>query len=245
VLDAVDTGAPFWGAALKELGCLPVFDEAQLRKIPTDAPVIFIANHPFGFLDGLTLCHLAQTTKGSFKIFINIALCREPRLNEYMLPVDFAEDSTAKHTNGQSARRALRLLSKNGTLVLFPAGGISTAPGFLKPATDLECNPFIADLARISKATTVPVYFHGQNSRIFQCVSILSMKMRLALIIREVRRHMGKPLKHRIGDPLPPGKHDQFPCRHTLTSHLRSHTYSLSQIPSGSASVPVKPTLSN
>jgi len=88
VIAATDQGESYWRAALQELDACPTFQETAFQQIPKNGPVVFIANHPFGILDGLTLCHLAECSRGHFHILINAALCREPRLEPYFMPVD-------------------------------------------------------------------------------------------------------------------------------------------------------------
>ena len=58
-------------------------------------------------------------------------------------------------------------------MVVFPAGAISTAPDKLglKPAVDWRWQPFVSQLIQRSKATVVPIWFGGQNSRLFQIAS--------------------------------------------------------------------------
>ena len=228
VIRRTDAGESYWHAAMDTLGTLPQFDPPQFKQIPRTGPVVFVANHPYGILDGLTLCHLAQESRGSFNILINVALCREPRLDDYFLPVDFSEDENAAFTNARSARTAIRLLRNGGTLVVFPAGGISTATGWLQPATDLPWNPFISSVIRSSEATVVPVFFPGQNSRLFQWASLISMNIRLAFIIGEVWSRCGRPVQHVIGDPIPYDQLKSLDTRGQLVEELRKITYQLS-----------------
>lgn len=71
------------------------------------------------------------------------------------------------------------------------------------PAVDLPWAPFTAKLLRASKATVVPIYFVGQNSRLFQLASHLSLTLRLSLVFRETARRIGSRLKVRVGEPIP------------------------------------------
>lgn len=228
VLEAYDSGASYWFSALKQLDATPRFSPEHTHNIPKDGPVVFIANHPFGIMDGLTLCALAEHTRGPFKILINAALCRDSRLDPFFVPVDFSKQRSATFTNARSARTVLNTLKKGGTLVVFPAGGISTAPGWFQPATDLAWNPFVATLIVRSKATVVPVYFPGENSRLFQWASLLNMDLRLAFIMGEVRRQIGKPVAHTIGASIPQEALTQYASDEAVIEALRKITYDLS-----------------
>ena len=62
-----------------------------------------------------------------------------------------------------------------GCLVVFPAGGASTVPTvWHKRATDAEWKIFTGRLISQAKAPVAPVYFAGQNSRLFQIASHIS-----------------------------------------------------------------------
>lgn len=220
----------FWEAALKQLQLKLDYDPAQLAKIPQSGPIVFVANHPFGVLDGLIICHLAARTRQNFKILINSVLCREERIAPYMLPIDFSETKEAVHLNINSKKQALKVLQNNGAIVIFPAGGISTAQGPFGKVTDLEWKLFVAKLIHISQATVVPVYFHGQNSRIFQIASQFSLTLRLSLIIHEVNNKIGQTIRITIGNPIPYQQLMDIKQRRQLTNYLRQVTYSLAEM---------------
>ncbi len=221
----------FWEAALRRLELQLKFNPQTLANIPADQPLIFIANHPFGLLDGLVTCHLAAATRGDFKILINSALCREERIADYMLPIDFAETREAQRVNIATRKTALEVLKGNGTIIIFPAGGIATSKTAFGEATDLEWKLFMAKLIQQSQATVVPIYFHGQNSRIFQIVSQFSLTLRLSLILREVNRMVGQSIEFIIGSPIPYQDLAAIGDRRELTAYLRDLTYSLQAEP--------------
>ncbi|MEW5958075.1 MAG: lysophospholipid acyltransferase family protein [Chloroflexota bacterium] len=219
----------FWAAALEQLQLNVEYDEAQLAKVPRCRPVVFIANHPYGVLDGIIICHLAARTRQRFKILINRALCQEEQVAPYFLPIDFSETEEAVRINLDTKRRALEILRRRGAIVIFPAGGISTSKGPLGQAIDLEWKLFAAKLIQMTRATVVPIYFHGQNSRIFQIVSQFSLTLRLSLIIHEVTNKIGKTIRVTIGDPIPYESIANIKGRKELTDYLRQVTYDLSK----------------
>lgn len=229
VLDDVNNQTTFWQAAINALQIKLDYDPARLAAIPQQGPIIFIANHPFGVLDGLAICHLAAQTRRDFRILINSALVREERLVNYMLPIDFNETEEAIHTNIESKRKAMETLRQGGAIVIFPAGGIATAKKPFGKAIDLEWKLFTAKLIHMTKATVIPIYFHGQNSHLFQLVSQFSLTLRLALIIREVNKKVAETLHINIGEPIPYAQLAEIKGRQALMNHLRQVTYSLAK----------------
>lgn len=219
----------FWGAALESLEIKLDYDKEQLAKVPRTGPVVFVANHPFGVLDGIIICHLSTLAREEFQILINSSLCRAEHLDPYFLPIDFHETQEAVRVNINSKKRAIEILRNQGTIVIFPAGGIATSESAFGNAIDLEWKPFAAKLIQKAQATVVPIYFHGQNSRIFQIASQFSLTLRLSLIVREVNKQIGSTIRVSIGTPIPYEEISSIKKKKELTRFLRQTTYGLGQ----------------
>lgn len=199
-----------WALMLKELDLTLAYDQQKITQIAKDQPLVFIANHPFGVVDGVIFGYLVNQVKPQFKFLVNEVLCKEERLNRFFLPVDFAETKEAQKTNISTRKEAIKRLEANEPIVIFPSGGVATAPTFWKKAEELEWKRFVIKLIKNAKATVVPLFFHGQNSRLFQVVSQFSMDLRLALLLNEVRNKMGSTIKIDIGDPISYGELKQY-----------------------------------
>ncbi|MEM7126749.1 MAG: lysophospholipid acyltransferase family protein [Chloroflexota bacterium] len=220
-----------FASCLEQLRVELNYDEAQFAKIPQSGPVIFVANHPYGLLDGLTMCHLATLSRGDFRILLHASLCREERIAPYALPVDFEETAEAVQTNIETKRRSIELLRAGGTIVIFPGGGISTSEGLFGPVADLEWKLFVTKLIQMTKATVVPIYFHGHNSRFFHIISQFSATVRLSLVVHEIYKKIGDPLQIEIGDPIPYEQVANIKKRRELLQYLRTKIYELGGCP--------------
>lgn len=223
------TGESFWHAAVRLLELNISLDQAALESIPKTGPLVVVANHPYGVLDGIAICWLMEKVRKDFLVLTHAALLRAPEARPYLLPVDFSGTSEATSANLDTRKKARAHLDQGGAIVVFPAGAISTSPDRFgqKPATDWPWQPFTAQLIQRSRAPVLPVFFHGQNSRLFQMASHVSSTLRLALIFKEVRDRIGSSLDISIGAPLSPDQIARFPDRGALTEFLRQKTYAL------------------
>jgi len=219
--------AGFFGAALAAGGIELDYDPARLQAVPASGPVVFVANHPFGIVDGLALCQLALLARGDFRILIHAMLCQDRQLARYFLPIDFQDSTAAQRNNIRSKQQALAALADGVPVLIFPAGGVSTAGrlGF-GTVTDLPWTTFGARLIQQSGATVVPLRFHGANSLAFQLASQLGEPLRLAMLTSETLNRFGQPLKISIGEPLTPEQLGSA-SRRELTDALRRHVYGL------------------
>lgn len=220
----------FWQSAIEVLGVDLQYDPSKLEMISDDEPLVVIANHPFGILDGLVICYLTEKVRPKFKILTNSVLCQAEQLEPYLLPIDFAPTKDAMRTNIETKQKAIKSLSEGEAVIIFPAGGVSTAQKIFGKAFDDEWKLFPGKLIQASKATVLPLYFHGQNSRIFHWASHISQSLRLSLLVKELINKVGKPIKIELGEPLPFSELAQIKDRKKLMLHLRDHTYSLPQV---------------
>ena len=193
----------FFAAALEETQIDVQFDSSKLESIPKTGPLMFVANHPFGVVDGIVLCDLALKVRGEIRIMINSLLCQDKDLAPYFLPIDFEPSKKAVTTNIRSKQLALEYLSQDIPVLIFPAGMVSTAGRFgFGPVIDAPWTTFAAKVIREAEANVVPVFFHGANSRKFHIASHFAEPLRMALLIHEALRKFGESVKVEIGAPI-------------------------------------------
>ncbi len=218
----------FFSRGLELAGVHVTANQNQERRIPREGPVVFIANHPFGVVDGAIMCELASRTRGDFKILLHARLCRDPKLEPLFLPVSFEENRDAIKINVETKRTAQRVLAEGGTVVIFPSGGVATRGRFgLGKLEDLPWSTFVGKIVAQSKATVVPVYFHGENRFLFHFVSAFSQTLRTALFLSEVVNKLGTSIRVSVGQPIKWSEMASIPNRKALTVYLKEQTFSL------------------
>lgn len=234
-------GESFFDSCIRLLKIDVKFDPERLAATPAEGPLVFISNHPYGVLDGITLTWLAMKVRPDTKVLANSVLCQAPDARDNLLPVDFAASKEARATNVRSRIEAQKWLKEGHAIGIFPGGGVSTSEKPLKgPAIDLPWAPFTAKLIRASKATVVPIYFTGQNSRLFQMASHLSLTLRLSLVFRETARRMGSNLEVRVGKPIPFAEYEHLEDRVAFVEMLRQRTFALAVSPEGDKPTPAR-----
>lgn len=224
-------GESFFAAAVRRLELSVSYDQDKLSRIPERDSVVIVANHPYGVLDGIIISWLIEKVRRDFLVLANSVLLRAPEMKDYVLPVDFSGTEEALKTNLTSREAARKHLCKGGAVVVFPAGGVSTAPDRLgrHPAVDARWQPFVSQLIQRSQAHVVPIWFGGQNSRLFQIASHLSLALRLSLIFHEVKARIGSCVPVVIGDPIPFADLAHIRDRQSLADHLHDLTYKLAE----------------
>ncbi len=225
-------GEAFFEAAVRSLELDVRYEARALAAAPTTGPVVFVANHPYGVLDGIVMAWLVNKVRPDFVVLTHIVLGRALEAAEFILPVDFSGTAEAERTNLASRAGARAKLAKGGAVVVFPAGAISTAPDALglKPAVDGRWQPLVSQLIQRSKATVIPIWFGGQNSRLFQIASHVSQTLRLSLIFHEVKARIGATLPVIIGAPIPFASIAAIRDRQTLADELRARVYALASL---------------
>jgi putative hemolysin len=193
----------------------------SLQHIKQDGPLLFLANHPFGILDGLILCNLVAELAGDFRVVINSLLCQDRDLAPYFLPIDFAGTREAERRNIRTKQLAGEALNDGIPLILFPSGTVSTAThrGF-GPVKDTHWTTFAAKLVLRYQPTIVPVFFHGQNSRAFHIASHIAEPLRMAMLMHEALRRFNTTIHVDVGNPLAPSSYQHFSDRQELTQFL-------------------------
>lgn len=85
----VASGRDFFEVMVSRYGLSLDVRSGSIENIPTDGPLIVIANHPYGILDGLMMGHLLQSTRGDFRILANSVFRKAEQVQRVVLPISF------------------------------------------------------------------------------------------------------------------------------------------------------------
>lgn len=222
-------GADFWRLMMDCYGLRLDVLHGALEAIPAKGPLVVVANHPFGILDGLAMGYILSALRGDFRILAHRVFARAEVLQQTVLPVSFDATREAQALNLATRAAAIDFLRNGGAVGIFPGGTVSTAPRPFGRPMDPAWRGFTARMIAKSGATVVPVWFEGQNSGLFQLASHLNQTLRVALLMREFRARLGRPVRLAIGAPIPAEALSHFGANSKqMMDFLRRKTYELS-----------------
>lgn len=225
-------GRDLWRALMQRFGLRIEVLRGSLEAIPAEGPLVLVANHPFGILDGLVMAHLLSALRGDFRILAHQVFARAEAVNRVILPVDFSGTPEAQSANLRMRAEAIRHLRGGGAVGIFPGGTVSTAARPFESAMDPVWRAFTARMIERSGATVVPIWFEGQNSRLFQLSSHLSQTLRVSLLMREFATRLDRPVALAVGAPITAETlRQQGSDGKQMMDFLRRKTYDLSPKP--------------
>jgi putative hemolysin len=217
-------GRTFWDRALETLEIGVDAPAEDIARIPGDGPLVVIANHPFGCADGLALMALLSRVRPDARLLGNALLARIPELRRASFFVDVLGGPSTAGRNASPLREALRWVGGGGALAMFPAGAVSHVRAGAS-MVDSEWSEAVARVAVRARATVVPVYFHGTNSRMFHAVGRIHPRLRTALLIRELLGQRRQTIRAAIGTPVTSEELRRVAGWSARTSLLRARTY--------------------
>jgi len=176
---------------LEHLDILCTLPAHDLEQIPAHGPLIVMANHPTGTLDGLALLYAVSRVRRDVKVVTNRMLTHLEPLSSLFIPVD--------NIGGRTAKSSFTLMEQHlqhaGVLIFFPAGEVSrpTRTGI----RDKKWHPGFIKLASKFRAPLLPVNIHARNSLLFYASTLLAPNLSMLLLMQQMfrRRHSRLPVK--------------------------------------------------
>jgi putative hemolysin len=224
---AVEDTRNYFASILRVFNVDYELTEEDAAKIPTDGPLMVVANHPFGAIEGVILGQILTQRRPDVRLLGNHWLTEIPEMREWVIPVDPWGGGEAVQANIAPVKSCLRWLKSGGVLAAFPSGTVSHLQVRQKQVSDPPWHPTVAAMARRSNATVIPVFFEGRNSNMFQLAGLIHPALRTALLPNELLRRSNSKVRVRIGRPIGPDKLARYADDETLIEYLRWKTYML------------------
>lgn len=217
------TGAEFCKSLLDGLKVRCDVSKEDLARIPSKGPVVIVANHPTGLLDGIALGGTLPLTRGDFRFLANAVLESFPELVPVSFFVDPFGGKAAARRNVAAMKAALEWLRQGKMLVTFPAGEVAHFDFKQGRVSEPAWNASIVRLAQSANAPVVPVFCTGTNSPLFHLAGIVHPRLRTLLLPHELMNKKHRRMELRVGAPVPAQRIVAGEAS-SLTSYLRKRT---------------------
>lgn len=212
-------------------GCLNDMDVAvklskdDLDRIPRSGPLVIVANHPFGGVEGLILSSVLLKARPDFKVMVNYMLGLIPELRPVCVFVDPFGTDIQKNVRG--LKQCLGHLRGGGCLGVFPSGEVSHLQLSTRTIEDPKWSQQIGGLIRRTGAAVLPVFFEGNNGPVFQIAGLIHPRLRTALLPRATLNTRHKTAVMQIGRVISAREIGSFKTDDDVASFLRNRTYAL------------------
>jgi len=230
-LAETDTPDAFAAQTLQYMNVAPKIVDGDLNNIPQSGPVVVVANHPFGGIEGIIMTLMLRQVRPDVRIMANSMLKRIPVLSETFIGVNPYGHARATHENLRPLREAVRWLKSGGLLVVYPAGDVSRFHLNDMTVRDDKWDSTVARLIRLSDAQVVPMHIAGHNSILFHALGTLHPVLRSMMLPRELINKRNRCIELHIGEALGNKQILSNGNDDDIAKYLRLHTYMLALPP--------------
>ena len=221
---ADSSGKDFLDKIIEEFNVKIVVEGKE--HLPENGKCFFVANHPYGILDGLILTHIVSEKYGSLKAIANDAFMLIPQLHPFIAAVNVYDRSSKAYV------KALEdTFAKDIPITHFPAGEVSRV--YNKKIQDTVWQKSFIKKAISNNRAIVPIYFYGRNSLLFYTIFSLrrlfhiKVNLELMLLPREIFKKRNETVRVIVGEPIAPQMFVNTKSHRDWAQNVRSSVYNL------------------
>jgi putative hemolysin len=218
-------GADFHRSIIKEFNL--TLEVEGIENLPENAKCFFLANHPFGIIDGLCLTKIVIEKYGTFKAIGNESFEFIPNLRPYIALVNPYGISSKTYVTELE-----KVYQSDVAITHFPAGEVSRR--YQGKIQDRAWHKSFITRAVSCKRDIVPFYFHGRNSNLFYGINLarralgIKTNIELMLLPREMFLKRNKTIRFKIGKPISWQKFDSSNTHMQWAQKVKRHVYNMS-----------------
>jgi putative hemolysin len=219
-----DIGVDFLNSMIKEFNLTLEIEGKE--NLPENGRCFFVANHPFGIIDGLVLTHTISEKYGTLKAIGNDAFMYIPHLRPLIAAVNSFGQNSKDYINALE-----EVFDSETPITHFPAGEVSRVYSW--KVQDCKWQKSMITKAISKKRDIVPIHFYGRNSRLFYSIGIIRMMLwiklnfELMLLPSEMLKKQNQTIRVRIGKPIPYQKFDSSLSHWDWAQRVRKHVYNI------------------
>lgn len=225
----MDDEQSFPDRVLKVMNVTWDMNKPQDIQIPQEGPLVIVANHPFGGIEGILLLSILEKLRADSKVMANYMLSAMPALRDYFFFVDPFGGADSKRANLRSMKNCLQWLEEGHGLGVFPAGEVSSIDLKSGKVRDPAWSPTIAKFVRKTKATVLPIFFTGCNGALFNMAGLIHPRLRTVMLPKQFVNKQNHNIHVEIGQPIPWREMEEYATDDELIKYMRLRTYVLGE----------------
>ncbi|WP_374356515.1 1-acyl-sn-glycerol-3-phosphate acyltransferase [Chitinimonas sp.] len=198
------------------------YHASGMEHIPASGPVVIVANHPLGALDGAALIQLVSRVRRDVRMVVSDVLLQFQPARDILLPVD----NLSGRSNQRNVSAIDAALARGEAVLFFPSGEVSRASP--QGIRDGIWRTGFLRVAERARAPILPVHMGGRNSLSFYAWSMLYKPAAMLLLAKEAFGNRAIHLPIQIGAILPWEEISQRQLSlPEAAAQLREHVYNL------------------
>lgn len=197
-----------------------------LENLPESGKCFFVANHPFGFVDGLILTYTVGTKYRTLKAIGNELFMLIPQLRPLIAAVNVFGANPKEYLRGLDI-----VYHSDSPITHFPAGLVSRLQK--GKIVDIDWQKSFISKSVSCQRDIVPFHFIGRNSTLFYLVYVIRKTLRikanieLTLFPHEIFNKRNKTIKVIIGKPIPYSTFDKSKSPNEWAQVVKNMVYAL------------------
>ncbi|PID60402.1 hypothetical protein CSB45_00310 [candidate division KSB3 bacterium] len=172
-------------------------DEEDLHKIPPEGPLICVANHATGPLDGLVLLKLIGQVRQDVKIVLTDLLAELEQLRDLFL----LYDQYALKLQKKNILAIRKSLQQEQAVIFFPAGEVTKLSWQGLRESSWMAGPIT--LAGKYDVPILPVHLQARNSLLYYLSAKVNRHLSTLLLSHEMFAKRSQQIPVTIGDLIP------------------------------------------
>ena len=193
---------------------------------PQPESCIFVANHPFGGMDAITIIYLLRDIRPDIKFIVNDLLMAVTTLKEKFVGVNKVGRSAS-----QSLQKVEEQFAGGSATFLFPSGLVSRK--IKGEILDLEWKKTFVTKAKKYGKPVIPVHIEGSlTNRFYRLANLrkflgIKVNIEMFLLADELFKQQDKQVNITIGSPVLPEKFTKEKTDFEWAQWMRQEVYKL------------------
>lgn len=215
-------GIEFLSKIIEELNIKVEID--GIDNLPENGKCFFVANHPFGFIDGLILTYTIGKKYGDFRAIGNEYFLLIPHLKSKIAAVNVFGTNPKNYTI-----ELQKLFASNLPITHFPAGLVSRVKK--RQVEDPHWKKSFIKQAVNYQRDIIPFYFYGRNSYLFYFIYVVRKALRikatieLAILPHEIFNKRNKTIHVKIGKAILYSTFDKSKSNDEWAQYVKQQVY--------------------